>query len=150
MKILYVADAGGHFISEVEVYEKRLKGSVEWIRIRPVKHTERAFVIKQETLKVIEVLAKLREKAWVLDEFGTGYTTLDFSTKLQKIRNSGREPIFVIGGSFGLDRELLEPYTEELISVSRFTLPHGLALLVLSEQVYRIHEIWKGSKYHHE
>ena len=120
------------------------------MRIRPVKHTERAFVIRQETQRVVEILAKLREKAWVLDEFGKGCTTLEFSSKLQKYRDGGREPIFVIGGSFGLDRELLRPHTEELLAVSEFTLPHGLALLVLSEQIYRVHEIWKGSKYHHE
>jgi hypothetical protein len=56
MKILYVADAGGHFISEMGVYEKRLKGLVEWIRIRPIKHVDRSFVIRQETQKVIEIL----------------------------------------------------------------------------------------------
>ncbi len=150
MKILYVADSGGHFSHEVAVYEKRLKWSVEWIRIRPVKHTERTYVIRQETLKVIEVVSKLKNTAWVLDEFGKEYTTLDLSEKLQKLRDTGKETIFIIGGSFGLDRELLWPYAENWLSVSRLTLPHGLALLVLSEQIYRIHEIWKGSKYHHE
>ncbi len=150
MKILYVADAGGHFISEVGIYEKRLKGLVEWIRIRPIKHVDRSFVIRQETQKVIEILSKFRKKAWVLDEFGTQYTTLDFSKNMQTLRNEGHEVIFVVGGSFGLDRELLAPHTEQTLSISDFTLPHGLALLVLSEQIYRIHEIWKGSKYHHE
>lgn len=150
MKILYVADTGGHFISEVGIYEKRLKGLVEWIRIRPIKHVDRSFVIRQETLRVIELLSKFKKKAWVLDEFGVQYTTLEFSNKIQTAQNEGREVIFVIGGSFGLDRELLAPHTERTLSISDFTLPHGLALLVLSEQIYRIHEIWKGSKYHHD
>lgn len=150
MKILYIADAWGHFSSEVSTYEKRLKWQVEWIRIRPVKHTERAFVIKQETLKVLEILTKFREKAYILDEFGKEYTTMEFSEKIQKNRDAGKEVIFVIGGSFWLDRDMLKEYTEAYIGLSKFTLPHGLALLVVSEQIYRIHEIWKGSKYHHE
>ena len=73
---------------------------MEWIRIRPVKHTERAFVIKQETLKVLEILTKFREKAYILDEFGKEYTTMEFSEKIQKNRDAGKEVIFVIGGSF--------------------------------------------------
>jgi 23S rRNA pseudoU1915 N3-methylase RlmH len=38
----------------------------------------------------------------------------------------------------------------ETLALSEFTLPHSLALIVLMEQLYRIHEIWKGSKYHHQ
>lgn len=150
MKVIYIADAGGHFASEVEVYEKRLKSSVEFIRIRPVKHTEREYVIRQESLKVAEILAKLRERAIVLDEYGKEWTTTALATKLRKGIDSGKSPVFVIGGSFGLDRDILREHTEETMALSQLTFPHSLALLVLAEQLYRVHEIWKGSKYHHE
>ena len=125
MKIIYVADSGGHFLSEVDVYEKRLKGQVEFIRIRPVKHVDRDFVVKQETLKIIEILSKFHHKAIVLDEFGKGFTTMDFSSFLQKkYRNASIEPVFVVGGAFGFDRTLISPYVEEYISISQFTFPH--------------------------
>jgi len=150
MKILYIADNWGHFASEISTYEKRLKWQVEWIQIRPVKHTERAFVIKSETEKVVAALTKLRQKAYILDEFGQTLSTMEFSEKILHQRNTGKEIIFVVWGSFGLDREMLRTHTEASICLSGFTLPHWLALLVLSEQLYRIHEIWKGSKYHHE
>jgi 23S rRNA pseudoU1915 N3-methylase RlmH len=69
---------------------------VEWVRIRSVKHTERAFVIKSETEKVIEVLIKLKQKAYILDEFGHSYTTKQFSEKMLQQRNAGNEIIFVV------------------------------------------------------
>lgn len=150
MKVIYIADGGGHFLSEMSVYQKRLKGLVEFIQIRPVKHGDRDFIVKQETLKILEILSKYRQKACILDEFGKEFTTMEFSSHLQnKYDNLGIEPIFVVGGAYGLDRNLIAPNMEEIISISQFTLPHGLALLVLAEQLYRIHEIRKGSKYHH-
>ena len=57
--------------------------------------------------------------------------------------------VFVIGGAYGYDRGALDDYIDDKISLSSFTLPHGLALLVLLEQIYRVRQIQKGSGYHH-
>lgn len=68
MKVVYIADSGGHFSEEIATYEKRLQGVVEFIRIKPVKHADREYVIRQETLRVIEYLEKIKRKAYLLDE----------------------------------------------------------------------------------
>ncbi len=120
------------------------------MRIRPVKHSDRLYVIRQETLRIIEWLEKNKVKAIILDELGKNYTTHAFAAKLRKNLDEGQNIVFVVGGSFGLDRELLLPYVADTLALSEFTLPHSLALLVLLEQIYRVHEIWKGSKYHHQ
>ena len=44
--------------------------------------------------------------------------------------------------------EKLKESTDFILSMSKFTLPHELAYLVLIEQIYRAMSIQNGSKYH--
>lgn len=149
MKIIYVADHPGHFTEAISEYEKRLKNTIEFVKIRPVKHADREYVIREETKRVVEALAKFKGKVYFLDELGETATTLGFAARVRKDLDTGESPIFLIGGSFGLDRQVLQGMVQVTFSLSELTFPHSLAYLVLIEQLYRIHEIWKGSKYHH-
>lgn len=54
---------------------------------------------------------------------------------------------FVIGGAWGLDPEVRRRATRAL-SLSALTLPHELARLVLTEQLYRAGAILRGEPYH--
>ncbi len=54
---------------------------------------------------------------------------------------------FVIGGAFGLDPSVLERARKKL-SLSKMTLPHEVARLVLAEQLYRAGTILRGEPYH--
>lgn len=54
---------------------------------------------------------------------------------------------FVIGGAFGLGREVLERSTMRL-SLSSMTFPHEVARLVLAEQLYRAGTILRNEPYH--
>ena len=54
---------------------------------------------------------------------------------------------FVIGGSLGLSPAVLKRANEQ-ISFGRFTLPHQLMRLVLTEQIYRAFTIINGLPYH--
>lgn len=53
----------------------------------------------------------------------------------------------VIGGAFGLAPSVLER-ADRRLSLSEMTLPHELARLVLSEQLYRAGTILRGEPYH--
>jgi 23S rRNA (pseudouridine1915-N3)-methyltransferase len=55
---------------------------------------------------------------------------------------------FVIGGADGIPDEVVARAHERL-SLSKMTLPHRLARLVLVEQLYRAMTIRKGEPYHH-
>ena len=72
-------------------------------------------------------------------------STSKFSEKIEDARNTSEDIIFIIGGSYGLDLEIFSDIPHETIRISDFVMPHSLALLVLIEQIYRAHEIMKGS-----
>lgn len=54
---------------------------------------------------------------------------------------------FLIGGAYGLSPEVLSRASHSL-SLSAMTLPHEMARLVLSEQIYRAGTIQRGEPYH--
>lgn len=54
---------------------------------------------------------------------------------------------FIIGGPEGLPREVLDK-SDMLLSLSKLTFPHDLAMLVLAEALYRASTISAGSPYH--
>lgn len=54
---------------------------------------------------------------------------------------------FLIGGAYGLSDEILRTARHQL-SLSTLTLPHELARLVLTEQLYRAGTISRGEPYH--
>ena len=67
---------------------------------------------------------------------------------LQELRANGAGRIvFVIGGSLGLGKNVLERADEEL-SMSKMTFPHQLARVMLLEQLYRSEMILSGGRYH--
>jgi 23S rRNA (pseudouridine1915-N3)-methyltransferase len=55
--------------------------------------------------------------------------------------------VFVIGGDDGLAPSVLER-AKVTLSLSKMTLPHRLARVVLVEQVYRAFTILRGEPYH--
>ena len=61
----------------------------------------------------------------------------------------GRDVALLIGGADGLDDEL-KARADDTLRLSSLTLPHGLARLVLCEQLYRAVSVLKNHPYHRE
>lgn len=70
-----------------------------------------------------------------------------FAGFLQAQREAARSVAFVIGGAYGLGDAVRSRATRRL-SLAPWTLPHELARLVLSEQLYRAGTIVRGEPYH--
>ena len=85
----------------------------------------------------------------VLDERGAQVTTRELASWLQGWMDEGVSPAFVIGGADGL-ADNVKARAVKLLGVSRLTLPHALARVLLAEQLYRAVCIIKGHPYHRD
>ena len=72
----------------------------------------------------------------MLDERGTLINTMELARRIARWREAGRDVAFIIGGADGLD-EGVKRAADLVWSLSPLTLPHGLARVVLAEQLYR-------------
>lgn len=70
-----------------------------------------------------------------------------FARHLARLRESGRDIAFAIGGAEGLDRAVLER-ADLVLSLGRLTFPHLLVRAMLAEQLYRAQAILDGHPYH--
>ena len=81
-----------------------------------------------------------------LSEHGKDLNSISFS---KFIFSSGEKIVFFLGGPNGHPENLIKEMDFNL-SLSKMTMPHAMATLVLVEQLYRAFSIKKGSKYHRD
>lgn len=82
-----------------------------------------------------------------MDPRGAEMTSEQLTSYMQKTVDAGRSIAFVIGGAYGLDGSITQR-ADLVLSLSRMTMPHLLAKLVLVEQIYRAQTIAAGHPYH--
>ena len=101
------------------------------------------------TAEARRILALLSARDCIvpLDEHAAEPTTLELVQWLGQRRAAGQDLAFIIGGPDGLDEEILSR-AHFRWSLSRLTLPHGLARVVLVEQLYRAVTVLAGHPYH--
>ena len=88
-----------------------------------------------------------RDHVIALTVTGKAYTSEGLAERIGQLRDQGKNVSFLIGGSLGLSKEAVDRADEEL-SLSKLTLPHRLARLVLLEQLYRSFKILNHETYH--
>lgn len=96
------------------------------------------------------LVSRLRKGELVvaLDERGEQLDSEAFAQEiLQGAMNQGRDLVFLIGGAEGHGERVRER-ADRILALSRLTLPHRLARLVLVEQIYRGLSILRGEPYH--
>ncbi|QKE38207.2 MAG: 23S rRNA (pseudouridine(1915)-N(3))-methyltransferase RlmH [Ferrovum myxofaciens] len=84
-----------------------------------------------------------------LDERGSLWTTLELAKKLEQAQQTGDSLAFVIGSADGLHPRIFQ-HSRAPLALSRMTLPHGLARVLMVEQLYRAVMILKGHPYHRD
>jgi 23S rRNA (pseudouridine1915-N3)-methyltransferase len=83
-----------------------------------------------------------------LTRTGKPWSTQKLTEYLHDIQTYGHKgAVFIIGGAHGLDSDLLQRARIKM-SLSPMTLPHGLARLLITEQLYRTGTILRGEPYH--
>lgn len=84
-----------------------------------------------------------------LDERGHAWSTREFAARLARWRDDARSVAFVIGSADGL-ADSVKRDADAVFSLSALTLPHGLARVLLAEQLYRASCLLAGHPYHRE
>jgi 23S rRNA (pseudouridine1915-N3)-methyltransferase len=105
-----------------------------------------------ETAKLAEgqkVLAKIKapECVVVLDERGKEFSSQELAARLDDWQSDGRDLTFVIGGPDGVSEACMDR-ADLRWSLSKLTLPHGLARVIFAEQLYRAWSLTTGHPYH--
>lgn len=84
-----------------------------------------------------------------LDERGAAWTTRELALRLGQWQADAVDIAFVIGSADGLDPALKRD-AQAVVALSAMTLPHGLARVLLAEQLYRAVSVNTGHPYHRD
>jgi 23S rRNA (pseudouridine1915-N3)-methyltransferase len=152
MRILAVGNRMPSWVSEASTdYCRRLPRDLPLsiVEIAPGVRAGKASpaVARAQEGKRLRARLRPREHVVALDVGGRGLHTEALADWLDKRREAGLDLAFLIGGPDGLAPDLADVVHERL-SLSRLTLPHGIARVLLAEQLFRAWSINAGHPYH--
>ncbi len=144
----------GYLKQGIDEYIKRLKHYVpfETKYIDDIKNTKNISEDQQKRTEGAKILSLLDKSDFVvlLDEHGKEYTSMQYSSYIQKRMLSGaKKVVFVIGGPYGFSQEVYDRANDK-ISFSKMTFNHEMIRLIFTEQLYRAYTIINHEPYHHE
>lgn len=121
--------------------------------LREIKAVNKQGNNKEITMQAerIKILDAIPPNAFicVLDELGEKWSSKKLSQQIVHWQSAAQDIAFIIGGADGIDKTLKSQAHYQL-SLSNMTLPHGLARLILIEQIYRAWTITQNHPYHRE
>lgn len=134
-----------YFIDAIEEYKKRI---TKYSKLEIIELSDLNFD-KEKTLyeEGKNILSKINEKDFVItmEIEGKKMDSIELSSFIDK--NISRNITFIIGGSYGLSKEVKER-SDYKLSFSDLTFPHQLFRIILLEQIYRSFRIINNESYH--
>ena len=154
MKLLVVAVGArmpGWIDEAFDEYAKRMPRGLktELIEIRPEPRSSGRTpqqLMQAEAARIERALPRGAYRV-ALDERGREMTTGELARWLDARRRDGSDLAFLIGGADGLAEETKRG-AQATLRLSAMTLPHGLARVLLAEQLYRAASILENHPYH--
>ena len=107
-----------------------------------------ADAVRREGERVLDALRD-RERVVLLDETGKTLATRELATRLEALAVGTPDVALLIGGPDGHAPDV-RARAAETWSLSKLTLPHGLARVLLVEQLYRAQSLLLGHPYHRD
>lgn len=153
--LLVVGKTDSNHIKELfEMYQKRLNHYIKFyfIAIADIKNTKKMSSEQQKIKEGQSILKQLSptDQLILLDEKGKMFSSVEFSSFLQKKMNSGiKNIVFAIGGPYGFSEEIYQKSVSK-ISLSKMTFSHQMIRIFMVEQLYRAFTILKNEPYHNE
>lgn len=139
-----------HAAALVDDYLARIKRFApcavsEWKE--PTGSTDERRVVAAESAKLLKAVER-DDFVILLDEDGREMSSTELADFIGQRQQSGTKRLaFVIGGFAGVSDEVKQRAQLQL-ALSRLTLTHELARVVLTEQVYRAYTLLAGLPYH--
>ena len=149
IKVITVGSIKEKYLKEaIEEYLKRIKkyANIELIEVKDEGLVEETKAIQLEGEKILKHIAP-KDYLVTLEIEGKEYSSEEFAKKMNQIQIENSNITFVIGGSYGLSKEIKEKSKLHL-SFSKMTFPHQLFRVFLLEQIYRAYKILNNESYH--
>jgi 23S rRNA (pseudouridine1915-N3)-methyltransferase len=142
-------DRSGLFQPAVDEYVGRLGRYLKFELVELPEAKKHAGTPQAREEEGATILSRLepRERVVLLDERGDQPTSVELAKRMQGWLTRGQDVALVIGGSDG-HSEAVRARAQESLALSKLTLAHRLARLVLVEQLYRAMTILRGEPYH--
>lgn len=127
----------------IDEYVKRIR---RYAKCDEVEFTDAS---ERELIPKFEKAILPRSRVIAMEVEGARYTSERFANVIGQCE-VGAVPsvVFLIGGAYGLPKEI-SAKADIKLSLSDMILPHRLARLFLSEQIYRAFTILRGEPYSH-
>ena len=132
-------------------YAKRMPRSmkIELVEVRPEPRSGGKTAAQLMQAEGERIARALPRGAFVvaLDERGRDLSSPELARWLAARRRDGGDLAFLVGGPDGLSEETRRG-AQDTLRLSALTLPHGLARVLLAEQLYRAASILENHPYH--
>jgi 23S rRNA (pseudouridine1915-N3)-methyltransferase len=117
------------------------------LRLDSVPASKRQGVSARRAAETEALLARVPKdaEAVALDAEGERMNSEAFGRWLSGLKDRGRRVAFLVGGAHGFDPERITGLRR--LSLSQMTLPHELATVLISEQIYRASCAYIGKAY---
>ncbi len=148
LKEKYLKDAIAEYSKRLSKYCK-----LEIVEVADEKTPDNASEFVEDSIRSKEaerILKYVKDDAYIitLEIGGKQLSSEELAEKIDKLGVQGTSHIiFIIGGSIGLGKEVLQK-SNYALSFSKMTFPHQLMRVILLEQVYRSYRIINGEPYH--
>ena len=148
IKEKYLRDAIAEYTKRLSKYCK-----LEIIEVADEKTPDNASEVVEDSIRSKEaerILKYVKDDAYIitLEIGGKQLSSEEMADKIDKLGVQGTSHIiFIIGGSIGLGKEVLNK-SNYALSFSKMTFPHQLMRVILLEQVYRSYRIISNEPYH--
>ena len=123
-------------------------GHLEEIEVRASDGRDPNQAMREEGLRVLKLL-RPDDRVWLLERTGTELSSHELCRRLDAVSASGASRLtLVVAGTYGADAAVHER-AEFAWSLSRLTLLHEWARMLVLEQLYRAAKIARNEPYHH-
>jgi 23S rRNA (pseudouridine1915-N3)-methyltransferase len=153
LTLIFVGRSADRYVREgCQIYEERIRRYADFNPVpvpeeRVSSRGKVKYILQQEGRRIRE---KVPPGAFTvaLDERGKQLSSEAFSRSLEKWGNSGSGEIaFLLGGPYGLE-DSVKAGADYSLCLSPMTLAHGMARMLLCEQIYRAFTLLRGEPYH--